>query len=254
MTNIQWLWDALAWLSVPLLWLLAGLFVRRKYYRDFPFFFAYVVVASLAGVLRFVVYGGFSQRAYFYTYWFSDFVVVTAAFLAIYETFLRRVFPGFFKQRLYRYLFPAVAVALGLLAFLTALLSPDKNTAYFATTRVFDILRSAVIGFFVMLVLLVGREFSGYEFNIALGFGIQAAVAIISAALTARAQYKASALARFEPIAFDLACVIWLFAFWKKPKPASAPQAGQLSPEMLDQAKSWESSLKDLVKSKKRSE
>jgi hypothetical protein len=119
---------------------------------------------------------------------------------------------------------------------------------------VFDFLRSAVIGFFVMLVLLVGREFSGYEFNIALGFGIQAAVALISAALAARAQYKNSALARFEPVAFDLACVIWLFAFWKKPKPASAPQAGQLSPELLDQAKSWESSLKDLVKPKKRSE
>ncbi len=244
MTISGWLRDVLGWLSVPILALLAGLIARRKLYREFPFFFAYILIACFVGVVRFIVYKEYSQILYFYVYWCSDFVLVVSAFLALYETFLRRIFPGFSSVRLYRYLFPTAAVVVALLAFLTALHSPNRNAAYFITTRIFDFLRSAVIGFFVALILLMGRRFSGYEFSIACGFGLQAAVALVNSAVKAQSQYKSTILDSFEVIAYDVACVIWLISFSKRP-PQMVTSDDQIQPEMLHEARKWETVLKD---------
>jgi len=247
MTPTNWLWDLLAWLSLPLLALLAGVLVWRKRQRDYPFFFAYVFVALLAGVVRFVVYKAYSPRVYFYVFWWSDFIGVLAAFLAIYETFLRRIFPSFANVRFYRYLFPAAAAMIALLAFLTALHAPDKRTAFFVTSRVFDFVRSAVIGFFVAVILFMGRQFKGYEFSIAAGFGIQAAVALANAAIRTQTHDAATALDRFEPVAFDASCLIWLWSFAQKSKTPPSSASETLTPEALQEAKKWESKLKGFV-------
>ncbi len=210
MTISGWLRDVLGWLSVPILALLAGLIARRKLYREFPFFFAYILIACFVGVVRFIVYKEYSQILYFYVYWCSDFVLVVSAFLALYETFLRRIFPGFSSVRLYRYLFPTAAVVVALLAFLTALHSPNRNAA----------------------------------FSIACGFGLQAAVALVNSAVKAQSQYKSTILDSFEVIAYDVACVIWLISFSKRP-PQMVTSDDQIQPEMLHEARKWETVLKD---------
>ena len=213
MTSTNWIWDFLAWLSLPLLVLLVGVMVWRKHYKNFPFFFFYVLTTCLIGAIRFIAYKGFSTKTYFYVYWGSEFVTVVVAFSALYETFLRRIFPGFYKVRFYRYLFPGAAFLIAALAFLTAINAPDKRAAFFITSRILDFLRSAIIGFFVVLILFMGRLFTGQEFSIASGFGIQAAISLVNAAIRTLNRYKPTALDRFEPIAFDLACLIWLWSF-----------------------------------------
>lgn len=252
MTPASWIWDFLAWLSLPLVILLAGVIAWRRLQRKFPFFFGYVLIAFSAGVVRFVVYKLCSSRVYFYVFWVSDVVGVLAALLAIYETFLRRIFPSFAAVRFYRYLFPAAAVVIAVLGLLSALHSPNTGAAYYITSRVLDFIRSAVIGFFVAVILLMGRQFIGYEFSIAAGFGIQAAVALANAALRMQ-MHKTTPLDRFEPVAFDAACFIWLWAFFnKKNVPKAQSTAVQLEPEMLHQAKKWEDVLKDFLTSGKR--
>jgi hypothetical protein len=252
MTPTSWLWDLLAWFSLPLLALLAGVLAWRRLHREFPFFFAYVLVALLAGVVRFVVYKLFSTTVYFYVFWCSDFVGILAAFLAIYETFLRRIFPGFARVRFFRYLFPAAAVLIALLGFLTALHAPDKRTAFFVTSRVFDFVRSAVIGFFVAVILFMGRQFTGYEFSIAAGFGIQAAVALANAAIRTQAKNASTVLDRFEPIAFDASCLIWLWSFVQRNETPPRASSQELTPEALHEAKKWEESLKGFITPGKR--
>jgi hypothetical protein len=176
-------------------------------------------------------------------------VAVLAAFLAIYETFLRRILPGFANVRFYRYLFPIAAMVIASLAFLTALHTPDKRAAFFVTTRVFDFVRSAVIGFFVAVILFMGRQFTGYEFSIAAGFGIQAAVALANAAI--RKEYASSVLDRLEPIAFDASCLIWIGAFLMR-RQSTRAMSEKITPEALHEAKEWEQKLKDFVKQDKR--
>lgn len=247
MTSANWFWSFLAWASLPLLAILAGVLIWRRLQREFPFFWSYVSVAFLVGVIRFVVYKTCSSTAYFYVFWCSDVVVVLAALLAIYETFLRRLFPNFAAVRFYRYLFPAGAIVIAFVGFLTALHSADTRAAFLITSRVLDFIRSAVIGFFVAVILFMGRQFSGYEFSIAAGFGIQAAVALANAALRTRMQHTATMLDRFEPLAFDISCLIWLWSFFKKGDPSLPKQTGELHMETLHQAKKWEEALKDFL-------
>src|SRR5215510_14851016 len=127
MNTTSWVWEFFAWISLPLLALLAAVMVRRKLHRVFPFFFTYVVVTCLVGVIRFVAYKGFSANTYFYVYWCSDIVLLVASFSALYEIFLQRIFTGFSKVRFYRYLFPLAALIIAALAFLTALNAPRSE-------------------------------------------------------------------------------------------------------------------------------
>lgn len=245
MTNTNWLRVALGFFSLPVLGVLGGVFVWRKLYRELPFFFSYVLAAVLVGAVRLVTYKLGSRHAYFYVYWYSDFVLVITALLAIYEVFLRRLFPWFHKVRLYRFLFPAASFVIALLAFLTAAQSPDRNAAFVATSRSFDFLRSAVIGFFSALILLMGRQFAGFEFWIAAGFGTQAAVALANAAVRARLHHRIAIFDSAERITYDLVCLVWLVTFCKPEKRAEFPPAERLDREMLHQARTWETILKD---------
>jgi hypothetical protein len=252
MTPSIWVWTFLMWLSLPLLVLLASVMVWRRLHREFPFFFAYVVVASLVGIVRFIVHKNF-PGLYLHVYWWSDFIGVLAALLAIYETFLRRIFPGFAAVRFYRYLFPAAGVIIAFLAFLTVQHSADTRAAYLATSRVLDFVRSAVIGFFVLVILLMGRQFTGYEFSIAAGFGIQAAVMLANTALRLQTHAaRSTVLDRIDSLVFDVCCLIWLWVFSRENKPAPPPGMDTLDPETLHQAKKWEEMLKDLLTPGKR--
>lgn len=251
MTSTDWIWDVVAWVSLPLLVMLAGVMLWRRLAREFPFFFSYVTVTAFIGVIRFVAYKGYSAKVYFYVYWSSDFVILLVTFLAIYETFLKRLFPGFARVRFYRYLFPSFAVLISLIAFLMALHAPDQRAAFLTTSRIFDFLRSIVIGFFVLLILLMGRTFAGYEFSIASGFGIQAAIALAKAAVRLHKGTRSLTMDRLELIAFDVACLIWLWSF-STGKKAPPPDLHEVDPNALEQARKWEKSLKEFVSHGKR--
>ena len=246
MTPSSWVWSFFAWLSLPLLILLAAAIVWRKMYREFPLFFSYVSITCLIGVIRFVAYKDFSAKTYFYVYWWTDLVLLVASFSALYEIFLQRIFPVSSKVRFYRYLFPLAGVVILGLAFLTALQAPDKRATFLIVSRVYDFLRSVVIGFFVLLILLMGRLFSGYELSIASGFGIQAAVALTNAGLRTIKGYGPTVLDRFEPIAFDIACLIWLWSFMR-PSEISSTSPAELEPQMLHQARKWEQAVKNFL-------
>ncbi len=247
----NWIWDVVAWMSLPLLALLAGVMVWKRLVREFPFFFTYVTVTAVIGVIRFVAYKGYSAKVYFVVYWSSDFVILLATFLAIYEVFLRRTFPGFTRVRFYRYLFPIVAFILTVAVLVMALQAHDRRAVFLTISRVFDFLRSAVIGFFVLLILLMGRTFTGYDFSIISGFGIQAALALAHAAVRLRGS-RSTTMEHLELIAFDLACVIWLWSFASGKKNTPHDDFHETNSAALHEARKWEGSLKDFIAPGKR--
>jgi hypothetical protein len=251
MPSSDWIWDVVAWMSLPLLVFLAGAMVWKRLVREFPFFFTYVTVTAVIGVIRFIAYKGYSAKVYFVVYWSSDFVILLTTFLAIYEVFIRRIFPGFVRVRFYRYLFPLFAFIISLAAFLTALHAPDQRAAFLTISRVFDFLRSAVIGFFVLLILFMGRAFTGYEFSITSGFGVQAALALAHAAVRLKGA-RSTTMERLELIAFDLACVIWLWSFASEKNRPSKGSLPESDPAALQEAKKWEKSLKGFITPDKR--
>jgi hypothetical protein len=238
-----WLLFAAHWLPFVALGLTAMAFVWRRLWRVLPLFYLYLVFALLVGVIRYVT-SRLGRAPYFYTYWTSDLVASVVVFLPVYEVFLRRLFAGFYKTRFYRYIFPLVAIVILILAVITALQAHDKGAAFQMASRAFDFMRTALLVFFIGLMLFMGRNWSRYDLGITLGFAIQAAVALASSAVRTSLHYIPSITYDIELVAYNISCLIWLVTFWKPEKRTQFASPEQLDQEMLHQARSWETQLK----------
>jgi|SRR5438270_1540431 len=224
---------------------------RRRAYRQLPFFFLYVVSALLIGVIRYVAFR-LGHGVYFYVYWISELAAAVFVALALYEIFLRRLFPAFYKVRFYRNLFPLAAAAVLLITVITAAQASDKRAAFVTASRGADFTRTAILVFFVALMALMGRQWRRYDFGIALGFGVQAAVALADTAVRFRLHDTPVLLTTIDVIVYDITCLIWLITFWRPEKSPPPVSGDHLTPATLDEAKKWEDTLKDFLTSGKR--
>jgi hypothetical protein len=243
--------NLLIWFPVLALGLVGGLMCWRRVYRELPLFFFYVASALCIGVARYVGFR-FGHNVYFYVYWVSELAGAVFVSLALYEVFLRRLFPTFHRVRFYRNLFPIAAAVVLLLTLATASHASDRHAAFLTASRGADFVRTAILVFFVALMVLMGREWPRYDFGIALGFGVQAAAALADTAVRSRLHYRPAILDNIEFIAYNLSCLIWLITFWKRERSLTEVPTDQLTPEALHEAKKWEESLKGFITPGKR--
>lgn len=244
----SWFQFLIDWVGLPSLALLAIILLYRRWYREFPFFCLYVIGAEFVGIARLLFFGG-STRAYSRVYWISDTVLAAFAFLASYELFFKRLFPGFYKTRFYRLLFPAVSILVVVVAYTS--LTRGHLSSLAMTSRVFVFMQAAILVFFVALMIAMGRQWSKQEFAIAFGFGLDVSTSsILLGILSHRASHN-EILSRIAVVAYDIACLIWLYCFWTAPKSTTIPPAPS-STEALLEAKKWEDSLKNFVSHGKR--
>src|SRR5262249_24784601 len=212
----NWILSVVDWMSLPLLALLAGILLYRKYYREFPLFFVYVVATDVIGVARLLASEG-TTKLYHDVYWVSDIGLAVFAFLATYELFLRRLFPAFYKVRFFRYLFPGAALLITLLGALSALYG-GKLAVLLMIVRVYEFLRATVLLFFVSRMIFMGRRWSKQEFGIAFGFSLDVSAAFALIAIISRYGNPGALINRLPTFAYDLACLVWLYCFWPAPK------------------------------------
>jgi hypothetical protein len=234
----------LFWFPVGVLGLLSVIFLCRRIYSELPFFFLYTSSSFVFGVMRYSAFR-LNSGAFFYVYWISELAGAVIFSLAIYEIFFRRIFPRFLSIRFYRKLFPSVALVVLLLTVAAALQSSDRAGAFRLASRIFDFIRTAFLLFFMALMLVMGRQGTRYESGITLGFGIQAAAALANAAVRGKLGHRSRLFDTAETITFELACVIWLITFLKPKEPDHLQPAASLDPDMLRQARKWETALKD---------
>lgn len=241
-------WEFVNWLSVPLLAALAGVLFWRKTFRDFPYFFYYVVAAETVTLTRLAVYY-LSRGAYRYTYWISDVLLMLFSFLAAYELFLKRLFPRFHATRFYRHLFPFVAVLLSFLAAPIALQTNHLHTLT-VTLRVLDFLRVGILVFFAGLMLLMGRHWTRSELAIASGLAVQAAAMLAAFAIWTKDPRVQVLMSELAPTAYDTACIIWLIAFLR-PENSATVSTIPVDREILQEARKWEAALRESVTGKR---
>jgi len=246
----NWFYVFIDWLALPSLALLAGVLIYRNQQKQFPLFFLYVIATELVGLTRLAASGA-PVRIYSYVYWISDIIVVLFSLLAAYELFVKRLFPGFYKVRFFRYLFPAIAILVNIVVVLIAIYGNHKRLLLL-TARTGEFLRAAILVFFVALMALMGRQWEKREFGIAAGFGLDVSTSIAALAIWSHAPSRSAVLNRSSVVAYDLACLIWLYCFWTAPKDQDATASPTLSTEALRDAKKWEDSLKDFMSQGKR--
>lgn len=241
----------LTWFPVVALLATATMISWRRTFRVLPFFFLYVLFASLVGLARYSA-ASWSRIAVFYVYWISELLGAVLVSLALYEVFLRRLFAGFSKVRVYRSLFPLAAAVVLLLTITSAAGAKDKGAAFMVASRAFDFARTAFLVFFIGLMVFMGRAWRRYDLAVALGFGIQAAAALLNAAVSSRMHVRGTWLDNVEILAYDLSCLIWLIAFAKSESQGTSWERDALRPEVLHQARAWETVLKNWLSPKKR--
>jgi len=242
MTAQNWVQFVMDWMGLPALALLAVILVYRRWYRDFLFFFFYVVGAEVIGLVRLATS---DLHSYLKIYWISDTLIAAFAFLATYELFVKRLFPGFYRIRFYRFLFPVIAFLLTALATLNALFGGHFSILT-KTIQVYEFLRATVLFFFAGLMLLMGRRWDRQEFGIAFGFALDVAGSLAFIGIWTHTSNRSPAMARWSVIAYDVACLLWLSCFWSARRTLTSTPSS-LSPNALHEAKKWEESLKDFM-------
>jgi hypothetical protein len=241
MLSIEWLRYFLSWFSLPVLGMLVVVFLWRRLYKEFPLFFSYIVVTGLITIIRLVAYARIPAKTYSDVYWISNLVGTLFGILAVYEVFVRRLFTGFYRVRFYRYLFPASALAITSLAVSLGFLSPNKWAFFTMADHILTFVRVALLGLFVALMLVMGRQWTRYEFGIAFGFGLLTAVSFFTFALQSRFLHRGTELPR---VAWDITCAVWLICFSKPVSEVESSSSEPLHPAILGEAKKWEGSLK----------
>lgn len=242
-------WQVINWCALPVLALLALLLIWRGAARKFPYFLYYILADEVIGLVRLWLYNP-AGRLYFLTYYITDVMIAIFALLATCELFLKRLFPRFYEVRFYQHLFPIGAVVIALIV-VPAVVALHKVSLLLMTIHGLEILRVLALLFFVGLMVAMGRRWSRYEFGIALGLGMQAAAVLATSALWVRSPFGHNVLDRLPVVAYDLACLVWLVTFLRPEKPPTVPSA-PVQPEVLEQAREWERTLKDSLGGKKR--
>src|SRR5262249_36044922 len=238
--------------TVANLLLLVALFLWRRIYVDLPFFFSFILYDLLAGPARYAA-SYRHPKLYFFVFWFTEFAGFFVVVLALYEVSLKRLFPGFFRFRFYRVLFPLMAVVIPILSIQIASQASDKHGALIKAMRGYDAARSVVLVFVVALMVFMGRTWRRYDFGILFGFAVQGAAAVLHGIARAQAHYQATVWNKVETLAFSVTCFIWLVTFWKPEKRLDLQPLEPAAAETLQQARTWQAALKEWLAPGKRS-
>lgn len=224
--------------------------IWRRLYRELPALFIYFIVETTAGVVRHAVQSHFSAFSiqYFYAYWLTEAFTVLAAFAALYEIFLIRLFPSFQTTPIYRYLFPTIillGVLLGIIVFVRAPHHGPNMLSVLVgeTTLALNFLEAALLLFFFLVVLIMGRGWEWHEFGIALGFGVYAIVKLITTAVRASAHYGRTSIDQLPLLGYFAALVIWLIYLSREYKPPDV----NIPDSLVGKAVSWNKLLRDVT-------
>jgi len=226
------------YIEPALLLIVVSVLVYRRFYRQFPFFFTYVLSVLSVELIRFMVHRfRTSLLQYFYTYWITEALEVALGFLVLYEVFLIRLFPGFNITVIYRRLFPIVGIiviAMTAWMFFGASSSgPSKIVAFVgASTLALSFCQVAFLTFLGGLMLYMSREWRRHELGIAVGFGFYGAVKLFVTLELAKHFYGPIKVEQIPAVAYLIAVGIWLFFLSKSdPEPEETP----ITEEMVEQ-------------------
>jgi hypothetical protein len=213
------------------------LLLLRRFYRQFPVFFAsigFFVVAALAqlGVSNY-------PQLYYHVYWFSEAVGVCLVFFTLQEAF-RYIFRNFLGLRWFRWLFPGIGLLMLGVAVLRTLSLPSPAQSLSLTTIInleigVGFLQFGIFTLFILLIRIFHLRWRQHAVGIVFGFGIAAAGSLVVFILRSEFGTKFDPVVRITPaIAYLIGVAVWLATFIRK-EPSQPKQSwdGELTPEQM---------------------
>lgn len=238
--------------TVLMLFLLA-VFLIRRLYRTFPFFFTCTAFTVLSTVSLLVTTG--HPLIYLWIYWGTEALYVLLAYLALQEVF-KSVFRNFYRLPWFRLLFPSLGAVMLLAATVRSIfIRPADVKPAFATIIFLEIairfLELGLLFVFFALVRFFHMRWRQHAFGIALGFGISGAGSLVVFLLRSEFGTKLDYVVRIAPpIAYTLAVVVWLLTFIapEQDHPLQGPPPALTPEEMLAEVRQYSSTVKKILK------
>jgi hypothetical protein len=233
------------WIAHPVLQsAVAAAMIRRKLYRVFPFFFAYVVCQILIFSILFPVYRSDSYQLFFYVYWATTAVSVGLGFKVIHEVFLDIFRPYHTLKDLGSVLFKWAGLVMLLVAGVAAASSPISESgplvqAVLTLQRSVRVVQCGLVFFLLVFSRYLGISWRQRSFGIALGFGSFASIELSMIALRVGSYISEPTLSLINMGAYNCAITIW-FVY------ACVRSVNREASTTLLKTQRWEQSLSDL--------
>jgi hypothetical protein len=231
------------WISHPVLQsAIAFMMVRRKQYRYFKFFFAYVLAQIIA--FGFVFSFRYNYSVWFYVSWASTAISVALGFKVLHEAFLDVFRPFHTLRDLGTVLFQWAGLVMLLVAIIVSLSTNSSESvpwmqAILTTQRCVRIIQVGMVLFLLFFSRYLGVSRRQYSFGIALGFGFFAMTELSLVASWVGDHVAARATGLVNMAAYNCTLLIWLGYTLAKSPTRDAPAT-------LLRSQRWEQGLTDL--------
>jgi hypothetical protein len=219
------------WVAPPaVLAFVSVMMIRHGLKKQYPFFFSYVAFQVVGFVAQFSVYHLWPKQ-YYFEYWTGAILSIALSFAVIYELFTQ-VFEPFDGLRdlggvLFRWAAVVLVIAAVLMAFTTSAAANTsmKSAIVLAFERSVRVMQCGIVLLMILCAPCVGLTRRHRLFGIAAGFGIIAAMDLMSTALVSRVGVSQSTnlfLSFVHMAAYAAAVGVWT-NYLLRPEPARGP-------------------------------
>jgi hypothetical protein len=221
------------WISQPVLQTAVAVVIyRRKLHKEFPAFFAYVVVQVIAFSVQFPIYLTKNVPAYFDVFWVGAALNVVLAFKIIYEIFVDvlRPYPALkdFGTALFRWAGIVLVLVSVVMICLGERSADPFRQSILVVQRCVDLVQCGLVLFLFAFCKTLKISWGRLSFGTALGFGIISGADLFTTAVYT-GTFVHEVLANLINMgAWNLGVLLWLgYALWSRketPLPVLVPQ------------------------------
>jgi hypothetical protein len=197
---------------------IGGVMLRRKLYREFPLFFAFIFCQVIRFLVLFGAYQAGNRESYRQAFLVLEAVDALLSFAVIYELYAHtfRAYEGI--RELGWVLLRWASAVLLIVAVVAAASSSGSDSdrflaGLFALEQSISIVRGGLLFLLFLFHAALGLRWGRHAFGIALGLGLLTSIAL--AAFTLRAHFGAlstSTLSLITSAAYNCAVIVWLVA------------------------------------------
>ncbi|MGB8583861.1 MAG: hypothetical protein WCD47_23805 [Candidatus Sulfotelmatobacter sp.] len=221
---------------------IAAAMFRRGQYRQFKYFFAYIIAQLVSFGVIFPIRHNYS--AFFYANWISTAISVGLGFKVIHEAFLDAFRPFHTLRDLGTVLFKWAGLVMLLVAGVVSVSTNSSDTvpwvqAILTAERCVRIIQVGMVLFLLFFAQYLGVSRRQHSFGIALGFGFFAMVELSLVASWVGEHVSPRSMELINMAAYNCTLLIWLGYVLGKVPAREAP-ATLLRPQR------WEQSLTDI--------
>lgn len=222
---------------------IAAVMVRRGQYRQFKYFFAYIVAQILTFAVVFPA-SFYSYSTFFYASWLSTAISVALGFQVIHEAFLDVFRPFHTLRDLGTVLFKWAGLVMLLVAGVVSVSTGSTNTlpwmqAITTAQRCVRIIQVGMVLFLLFFARYLGVTRRQHSFGIAFGFGAFAFVELILVASWTGDHMSNPMLNLLNAGAYNGALLVW-FGYMLASSPARDAGSALLRPQR------WEQTISDI--------